>query len=72
MGVKFEWKSAELVISTAESLRKATEQLTQVAAEMQQHHPDDYETLCRIPIPAHYLDRVRPRLRVRDPRSAPC
>lgn len=37
MGVKFEWKSAELVISTAESLRKATEQLTQVAAEMQQH-----------------------------------
>ena len=43
-----------------------------VAAEMQQHHPDDYETLCRIPIPAHYLDRVRPRLRVRDPRSAPC
>ena len=30
-----------------------------VAAEMQQHHPDDFETLCRIPIPAHYLDRVR-------------
>ena len=37
MGVKFEWKNVELVISTAESLKKATEQLTQVAAEMQQH-----------------------------------
>jgi hypothetical protein len=37
MGVKYEWKSSELVTSTAESLKKATEQLTQVALEMQQH-----------------------------------
>ena len=37
MGVKFEWKSVELVTTTADSLKKATEQLTQVAAEMQQH-----------------------------------
>ena len=48
-----------------------------VAAEMQQHHPDDYETLCRIPIPAHYLDRVRPVCSAalprptRPPRPAP-
>jgi hypothetical protein len=37
MGVKFEWKNVDLVLSTAESLKKATEQLTQVATEMQQH-----------------------------------
>lgn len=37
MGVKFEWKSVDLVVSTAESLKKATEQLTQVAADMQKH-----------------------------------
>ena len=37
MGIKFEWKTIELVVSTAESLKKATEQLTQVAADMQQN-----------------------------------
>ena len=37
MGVKFEWKTVDLVLSTAESLKKATEQLTQVAAEMEEH-----------------------------------
>lgn len=37
MGVKYEWKSEEIVISTAEILKKATEQLTQVALEMQQN-----------------------------------
>src|SRR5580698_10376117 len=36
MGVKFEWKTTELVISTAETLKKPTEQLTQVAVDMQQ------------------------------------
>ena len=38
MPVKYELKSAEVVTSTAESLKKATEQLTQVAFEMQQHN----------------------------------
>ena len=37
MGVKYEWKTVEIVSSTAESLKKAAEQLTQVVAEMQQH-----------------------------------
>ncbi|HEY0984085.1 MULTISPECIES: hypothetical protein [unclassified Schlesneria] len=37
MPLKYESKSAEMVASTAESLKKATEQLTQVAMEMQQH-----------------------------------
>lgn len=37
MGVKYELKNVDLIISTAENLRKASEQLTQVAAEMQQH-----------------------------------
>ena len=37
MGVKYEWKTVELITSTAESLKKATEQLTQVAAEMRHH-----------------------------------
>ena len=37
MAVKYEWKSVELVTSTAESLKKASENLTQVAVEMQQH-----------------------------------
>jgi hypothetical protein len=41
MGVKYEWKSSEIVASTAESLKKATEQLTQVALEMQQHGLDE-------------------------------
>jgi hypothetical protein len=36
--VKYESKSVDVVVSTAESLKKATEQLAQVAAEMQQHH----------------------------------
>jgi hypothetical protein len=38
MPVKYESKSIDLVTSTAESLKKATEQLTQVAFEMQQNH----------------------------------
>lgn len=33
----YERKSLELILSTAESLKRATEQLTQVAADMQQH-----------------------------------
>jgi len=37
MPLKYERKSVELVISTAESLKKAVEQLTQVAQEMQQN-----------------------------------
>lgn len=41
MGLKFEWKSVDLVISTAESLKKATEQLAFVAAEMQKHEMND-------------------------------
>ena len=36
--VKYEPKSVDVVTSTADSLKKATEQLTQVAFEMQQHH----------------------------------
>ena len=30
-----------------------------VAEEMRQHHRDDYDTLCRVPVPSQYLDRVR-------------
>jgi len=37
MGVKYEWKSEEIVLTTAENLKKATELLTQVALEMQQN-----------------------------------
>ena len=37
MGVKYEWKSLDLLLSTTESLKKATEQLAQVAVDMQQH-----------------------------------
>ncbi|MEI8018050.1 MAG: hypothetical protein WCH39_07595 [Schlesneria sp.] len=37
MPVKYEVKGVDVVTSTAESLKKATEQLTQVAYEMQQH-----------------------------------
>jgi hypothetical protein len=36
--VKYEVKTVDVVASTAESLKKATEQLTQVAADMQQHN----------------------------------
>lgn len=38
MPVKYESKSVDVVTSTAESLKKATEQLAQVAYEMQQHN----------------------------------
>lgn len=37
MPAKFEWKSSDLVVSTAETLKRATEQFAQVAADMQQH-----------------------------------
>ena len=37
MPVTYNWVSAEIVLSTAESLKKVAEQLTQVAYEMQQH-----------------------------------
>jgi hypothetical protein len=37
VGIKYEWKTIEMVSSTAEALKKASEQLTQVAYEMQQH-----------------------------------
>jgi trimethyllysine dioxygenase len=36
-----------------------------VAHEMRTHHRDDYETLCRIPVPSQYLDRVRMHGRAR-------
>ncbi|WP_010587998.1 hypothetical protein [Schlesneria paludicola] len=41
MGVKYERKSVDLILSTAESLKKATEQFAQVAAEMQHHGMTD-------------------------------
>lgn len=37
MGTKYEWKSVDVITSTAESLKTATEQFVQVAAELQQH-----------------------------------
>lgn len=37
MGIKYEWRTAEVVTSTANSLKRATEQLTQVALDMQRH-----------------------------------
>ena len=37
MPTKYEPKSAELVVSTAETLKNVAEQLAQVAAEMEQH-----------------------------------
>lgn len=37
MPTKYERKSVDLILSTAESLKKATEQFTQIAAEMQQY-----------------------------------
>ena len=41
MPLKYERRNVELVTSTAESLKKAVEQLTQVAADMQQHGMKD-------------------------------
>ncbi len=41
MPLKYERKSIELVTSTAESLKKAVEQLTQVASDMQKHGMKD-------------------------------
>ncbi len=37
MPAKFEKKSLEIILSTAETLKKVTEQLSQVAADMQQN-----------------------------------
>jgi hypothetical protein len=37
MAFKFERKNVEMIVSTAESLKKVVEQLTQVAADMQTH-----------------------------------
>jgi hypothetical protein len=37
MPTKFEQRSSQLVVTTAESLKKASEQLTQVALDMQTH-----------------------------------
>ena len=39
--LKYERKSVDLILSTAESLKKVTEQFTQVAADMQQHGMTD-------------------------------
>jgi hypothetical protein len=41
VGTRYEWKSREILIITAEALKQASEQLTQVAVDMQQRGMSD-------------------------------